>query len=277
MDEKSFLSEYSIENYERPSVTTDIAVFALRYEENENYRLNSSKKLSILLIKRGEYPFKGMWALPGGFLRKGETVEECAVREIFEETSVKPLSLISAGVFSKPDRDPRGWIISNAFASVIGKAEKNPEAGDDAADAQWFDVTFERTDESMYRLKLVYEDTELLSVLSERKTSFGKIFFEADEKSMLAFDHAEIIASSLAELRQRAKNFDVIFDFLPEKFTLTELQSVQEAITNISVTPANCRRKISGYVSETDEYTQGDGHRPARLYKRNNLQGACKI
>ncbi|MBQ2444665.1 MAG: NUDIX hydrolase [Clostridia bacterium] len=277
MDEKSFLSEYSIENYERPSVTTDIAVFALRYEENENYRLNSSKKLSILLIKRGEYPFKGMWALPGGFLRKGETVEECAVREIFEETSVKPLSLISAGVFSKPDRDPRGWIISNAFASVIGKAEKNPEAGDDAADAQWFDVTFERTDESMYRLKLVYEDTELLSVLSERKTSFGKIFFEADEKSMLAFDHAEIIASSLAELRQRAKNFDVIFDFLPEKFTLTELQSVQEAITNISVTPANFRRKISGYVSETDEYTQGDGHRPARLYKRNNLQGACKI
>ena len=277
MDEKSFLSEYSIENYERPSVTTDIAVFALRYEENENYRLNSSKKLSILLIKRGEYPFKGMWALPGGFLRKGETVEECAVREIFEETSVKPLSLISAGVFSKPDRDPIGWIISNAFASVIGKAEKNPEAGDDAADAQWFDVTFERTDESMYRLKLVYEDTELLSVLSERKTSFGKIFFEADEKSMLAFDHAEIIASSLAELRQRAKNFDVIFDFLPEKFTLTELQSVQEAITNISVTPANFRRKISGYVSETDEYTQGDGHRPARLYKRNNLQGACKI
>ena len=277
MDEKSFLSEYSIENYERPSVTTDIAVFALRYEENENYRLNSSKKLSILLIKRGEYPFKGMWALPGGFLRKGETVEECAVREIFEETSVKPLSLISAGVFSKPDRDPRGWIISNAFASVSGKAEKNPEAGDDAADAQWSDVTFERTDESMYRLKLVYEDTELLSVLSERKTSFGKIFFEADEKSMLAFDHAEIIASSLAELRQRAKNFDVIFDFLPEKFTLTELQSVQEAITNISVTPANFRRKISGYVSETDEYTQGDGHRPARLYKRNNLQGACKI
>ena len=271
MDEKSFLSEYSIENYERPSVTTDIAVFALRYEENENYRLNSSKKLSILLIKRGEYPFKGMWALPGGFLRKGETVEECAVREIFEETSVKPLSLISAGVFSKPDSDPRGWIISNAFASVIGKAEKNPEAGDDAADAQWFDVTFERTDESMYRLKLVYEDTELLSVLSERKTSFGKIFFEADEKSMLAFDHAEIIASSLAELRQRAKNFDVIFDFLPEKFTLTELQSVQEAITNISVTPANFRRKISGYVSETDEYTQDDGHRPARLYKRNNL------
>ena len=92
MDEKSFLSEYSIENYERPSVTTDIAVFALRYEENGNYRQNSSKKLSVLLIKRGEYPYKGMWALPGGFLRKGETVEECAVREIFEETSVKPLS-----------------------------------------------------------------------------------------------------------------------------------------------------------------------------------------
>lgn len=271
MDEKSFLSEYSIEKYERPSVTTDIAVFALRYEENENYRQNSSKKLSVLLVKRGEYPYKGMWALPGGFLRKGETVEECAVREIFEETSIKPLSLIPAGVFSKPNRDPRGWIISNAFASVIGKTERNPKAGDDEADAQWFDVTFEKTDESTYCLKLVYEDMELLSVLRKRKTSLGRIFFEADERSILAFDHAEIIASSLTEMRQRAKNFDIIFDFLPDKFTLTELQSVQEAIMNISVTPANFRRKILGYVSETDEYTQGDGHRPARLYKRNNL------
>ena len=271
MDEKSFLSEYSIENYERPSVTTDIAVFALRYEENGNYRQNSSKKLSVLLIKRGEYPYKGMWALPGGFLRKGETVEECAVREIFEETSVKPLSLIPAGVFSKPNRDPRGWIISNAFASVIGKAEKNPKAGDDAADVQWFDVTFEKENNGKYCLRLVCKDKELVSSLNEIKDAFGKILFEAEEKGKLAFDHAEIIASSITELRRRAKNFDIIFDFLPDKFTLTELQNVQEAIMNISVTPANFRRKISGYVVETDEYTQGDGHRPARLYKRNNL------
>ena len=271
MDEKSFLSEYSIENYERPSVTTDIAVFALRYEENGNYRQNSSKKLSVLLIKRGEYPYKGMWALPGGFLRKGETVEECAVREIFEETSVKPLSLIPAGVFSKPNRDPRGWIISNAFASVIGKAEKNPKAGDDAADVQWFDVTFEKENNGKYCLKLVCKDKELVSSLNETKDAFGKISFEAEEKGKLAFDHAEIIASSITELRRRAKNFDIIFDFLPDKFTLTELQNVQEAIMNISVTPANFRRKISGCVVETDEYTQGDGHRPARLYKRNNL------
>ena len=69
-------------------------------------------------------------------------------------------------------------------------------------------------------------------------------------------------------LRNDAKNFDVVFDFLPEKFTLSALQRVQETIMNISILPANFRRKISAYVIETDEYTQGAGHRPAKLYKR---------
>ena len=69
-------------------------------------------------------------------------------------------------------------------------------------------------------------------------------------------------------MRNRAKDFEMIFDFLPEKFTLTELQNVQETVMNISVLSANFRRKISGLVKETDEYTEGAGHRPAKLYQR---------
>ena len=85
---------------------------------------------------------------------------------------------------------------------------------------------------------------------------------------MLAFDHAAIIASALSLLRIQAKDYDVIFDFLPEKFTLTALQRVQETILNVSVLPANFRRKISDYVIETNEFTVGAGHRPAKLFTR---------
>lgn len=84
----------------------------------------------------------------------------------------------------------------------------------------------------------------------------------------LAFDHARIIATALTALREGAKNFETIFDFLPEKFTLTVLKKVQETIMNISILPANFRRKIGDYVVETDEYTQGARHRSAKLYRR---------
>ena len=73
---------------------------------------------------------------------------------------------------------------------------------------------------------------------------------------------------ALTVLRNEAKNYDTIFDFLPEKFTLTALQKVQETIMNVSVLPANFRRMVSGYVEETDEYVRGEGHRPAKLYTR---------
>ena len=108
--EKEFLAGYRIEDYERPSVTADVAAFMIRTEDKKNYRKNPENKLLLLLIKRGGYPYKDMWALPGGFLQKGETVEECALREIQEETTVRPVSILPVGVFSEPERDPRGWL-----------------------------------------------------------------------------------------------------------------------------------------------------------------------
>ena len=266
--EKDFLSQYSIKDYERPSLTTDIVAFMIRSEENENYKRNSENKLSILLIKRGGHPFRDHWALPGGFLQPDETVEECALREIREEANVNPVSLMPIGVFSEPGRDPRGWIISNAFASIISEESVRQIGGDDASDAQWFDVWFEQMEDGNYHLDLKYNDIELHAVLCEKETRFGKTSFEIKDSGHLAFDHARIIATALTALREGAKNYDAIFDFLPEKFTLSELQKAQETIMNISILPANFRRKISDYVVETDEYTQGAGHRPAKLYRR---------
>ena len=266
--EKEFLAGYKLSDYDRPSVTADVAAFMIRPENQQNYRKNPENKLLLLLIKRGGHPYKDMWALPGGFLQRDETVEQCALREIFEETNVQPVSILPVGVFSEPERDPRGWIISNAYASVISEESVRQAGQDDASDAEWFSVSFDCDETGDYHLTLTYEDVTLHAVLTAEKTSFGRTSFRILDRGGLAFDHAAIIAAALSALRNEAKNYDAIFDFLPEKFTLTAMQKVQETIMNVSVLPANFRRMVSGYVEETDEYLRGDGHRPAKLYRR---------
>ena len=266
--EKEFLAEYDLSKYDRPSVTADVAAFMISSEERESYRKMPVNKLMLLLIKRGGHPFKGMWALPGGFLQRGETVEQCALREIEEETSVAPTAIMPVGIFSEPERDPRGWIISNAYASIISETDVRQAAMDDASDAQWFSVSFSKVENGEYVLDLTYEDIELKAVLAEKSSGFGRKEFSIIDSGNLAFDHAAIIAAAITALRNQAKNYDTIFDFLPEKFTLTAFQKVQETIMNITVLPGNFRRMVSSYVEQTDEYVRGDGHRPARLYKR---------
>ena len=142
------------------------------------------------------------------------------------------------------------------------------QGGDDAADAQWFDVRFERDADGDFHLELTRGDVTLRAVLAEEETRFGKTAFTIKDSGALAFDHAGIIATALTALRESARTYDAVFDFLPEKFTLAALQKAQETIMDISVLPANFRRKIGDYVVETDEYTSGAGHRPARLYKK---------
>ena len=266
--EKEFLENYDLSKYDRPSVTTDVAAFMISSGDQESYRKDPENRLRLLLIKRGGHPFRGRWALPGGFLQRGETVEQCALRETQEETGVLPVSIMPVGVFSEPERDPRGWIISNAFVSIISEESVKQTGMDDADDAQWFGVDFDRDDDGNYLLTLDYEDIRLRSVLAVEKTSFGRTKFCIVENDGLAFDHAAIIAAALTALREAAKDYDTIFDFLPERFTLTSLQKVQETIMNVSILPANFRRMVSSYVEETDEYVRGQGHRPAKLYKR---------
>ena len=266
--EKEFLASYHLSDYERPSVTADVAAFRIGTEDSGSYRKNPEKELQLLLIRRGGHPFKGMWALPGGFLQKNETIEHCALREISEETNVQPVSIMPVGVFSEPERDPRGWIISCAYVSVISEETVQQTGQDDADDAQWFSVCFDRDAQDVYCLTLTCGETVLSARLAEESSGFGRTRFRILDSGSLAFDHAAIIASALTALRSQAKNYDAIFDFLPEKFTLSAMQRVQETILNVSVLPANFRRMVSGYVEETDEFQRGNGHRPAKLYRR---------
>ena len=224
--------------------------------------------LSVLLIRRGGHLFKGCWALPGGFLSPGETIEQCAFREVEEETAVKPASLMPVGVFSEPKRDPRGWIISNAFACIISDPAVKEQSGDDADDARWFDVDFSQDSNGDSVLTLQNGPECIRAVLREERTQFGMTRYKMLDSGTLAFDHAKIIAAALEALRAGAADFENIFDFLPETFTLAELQNVQETVMNISVLPANFRRKVANLVEETEAFKQGAGHRPARLYRR---------
>ena len=267
-DEELFLSAYNIEDYDRPSVTTDIVAFSIQSEREDTYRHNPKNNLSVLLIKRGEHPFMNKWALPGGFIKADESIEECALREIAEETNVTPEALMLFDQFSEPDRDPRGRIISNAFLSIISEDGLKLMGGDDAIDARWFEVSFDKKEEGNYLLQLKCQDVTILAHLKESVSRFGKIEFDIIQSDGLAFDHAKIIATALTVLRKNVMDFDFIFDFLPEKFTLTAVQKVQETITNVTQLPANFRRKIADYVEETEEYITGAGHRPAKLFIR---------
>ena len=265
--EKAFLENYNIESYDRPSVATDIVVFTMRSENTESFRKDPTSKLSVLLIERGEHPFKGKWALPGGFVKMNETVEEAALREIVEETNVKPTTLIYTGVFSEIDRDPRGRIISNAFTCIFSQ-EPKAIAGTDAKNAKWFDISLQEQQKGKYILELTNDETKLYIRINEKKSSLGINQYEVENNDLLAFDHAQIILTSLKALKRRANNFELIFDFLSFEFTLASLQKVYETITGISTVPANFRRKVCEYVEETGNLTQGAGHRPAMLYRK---------
>ena len=267
-EELEFLSAYDACRYDRPSVATDIVVFSMMCLKDIRPRYSPDPKLRVLLIKRGEHPYKGHWALPGGFLRSTETVTECALREVTEETSVTPKALLPVGIFSDPDRDPRTRVLSAAYVSIVDADLCSTAGGDDAADARWFDVDLQRSDGGEITIRLQNEETVLTCILKEKNDPLGGITYSASDSGGLAFDHARILASAFHTLRSQKDEYEPIFRFLPERFTLSSMQKVFEIIHKITDQPANFRRKVMTYVEETEEYEECIGHRPAKLYRR---------
>lgn len=268
LNEQQFLQNYSQDHYDRPSITTDIAAFSLRTQKSEAYRASPDLKLCVLLIRRGGHPFQDHWALPGGFLQRGESLDDCAFRELKEETCLQPVSMLWVDTFSQPGRDPRGWIISHAYASVIAEEDAKIIGGSDAADAQWFEISFQEECNDRWRLELRNGQIVLSALLHAVPSATAKTRFTIMENDGLAFDHAAILAGAMETLRKEGEKTEMAFAFLPEKFTLFALQKVQETLMGISLLTANFRRKIADFVEETDEYTEGAGHRPARLFRK---------
>ena len=269
--ERKFLASYSIKEFDRPSVATDVVAMTIRQEASDSYRSLGRHHLSVLMIRRGEYPFIGKWALPGGFLRHGEAVEHCAQRELFEEAGLNVEALHSLGCFSEPGRDPRGWILSNAFLAIVENDDLTLMAGDDAMDAQWFDLDF-REEKDQLKLLFTHNMVRLEASLRMTRNRFGQYSFEAIA-SDLAFDHAIIIATALKTLQTGDGLRQLSFAFLPAEFTIAELQTVQELLLGKSLLAANFRRKILPELASTERMTSGAGHRPALIYTKRTGEG----
>ena len=145
-ENEEFVKNYDDSKYKKPSVTADIVIFGMFDSEENNYRKLSQKELKVLLIQRDQGPFEGCYALPGGFVRSNETIVDAAKRELGEETHVQCDFLEQFGTYSDPKRDPRRWVISNGFMALMDAGSINLQAGDDASDAKWFDVSFEEAE-----------------------------------------------------------------------------------------------------------------------------------
>jgi len=186
------------------------------------------RQLHLLLIKRLAKPFEGSFALPGGFVLKDESLDAAGERELREETGVQEVYLEQLYTFGEPERDPRGRVITVAYYALVPH-NQTLRAGTDASDAAWFPVT---------------------------------------ELPELAFDHGQIVEYAHQRIRNKVDYSNVGFELLPDKFTLTELQFVHEAILGESLDKRNFRRKIiqKGIVKPTKEW-QRTGRKPAQLFR----------
>jgi 8-oxo-dGTP diphosphatase len=207
-----------LNDYPRPSVTVDLVIFTIAEDD-----------LKVLLIRRGQEPFKGRWALPGGFVEIDESLERAAARELKEEVGVTNVYLEQLFTFGEPKRDPRGRVISVSYFALVDAERQRIVASSDAADAQWRSV------------------------------------FDAPK---LAFDHARILDTAVWRLRNKIEWTTVGYELLPKKFTLSELQRVYEIILQRPVDKRNFRKKIlaQGQIIELNETRSDVAHRPARLY-----------
>ena len=199
-------------------MTVDIVIFTLR-----------EGSLQVLLVKRGVPPFEGQYAIPGGFIRGDESLEEAALRELHEETGVRNVFLEQLYTFGDPKRDPRGRVITVAYYALVASDKLSLVAGADAAEAQWF---------------------------------------PASSVPPLAFDHKSILDYALERLRNKLEYTTVGFQLLPEKFTLGELQAVYEAILGRPLDKRNFRRKLAllGILKPLREW-QRTGRKPAQLFR----------
>lgn len=213
--------------YEYPhlAVTSDVAVFTLQ-----------EGALRVLLVRRGNEPFKGTWALPGGFVRPDEDLETCARRELEEETGVSGFYLEQLYTFGGVDRDPRERVITVAYYALIPSDKVVLKASSDADAVAWF---------------------------------------PANRLPELAFDHKQILAAARQRLAAKLDYSTIAFQFLPATFTLSELQGVYETIRGEPLDKRNFRKAILalGKLEATGKFRREGAHRPAMLYRLKTRKG----
>ena len=268
--EEEFLKHYDSSAFEKLSMTSDILLISVSSEEKENYRKTDKKMMSILLVKRTDFPYKDKWCLPGGFLNpKAETLEECAKRVLKSETNLSDIYLEQLYTYDAINRDPRLRVVSTSYIALV---DKNRLSKDLNPNASWFDITLIEEKDGVVDIVLDNK-TEVLH-LQIKKTLREKTtdrYQFSTKKNTLAFDHDLVVLSGIERIKNKLDYTDIVFNMMPEYFTLGELQNVYEVILGKKLLAPAFRRIIKDKVQKTNKQTSGDGHRPSTLfkYKRN--------
>jgi len=205
-----------------PVITTNVVVFTLR-----------DGSLKVLLVRRGNAPFKSMWALPGGPLGAEENLDDSAMRTLDEGTGVTGVYLEQLYTFGRPDRDPRRRTIAVSYFALVPSERLQLRAALDAEGVGWFSL---------------------------------------EERPSLAFDHDEMVEVARQRLSAKLAYSTIALQFMPERFTLSELQEVYEIILDEKLDKRNFRKRILAFdqIDETVEVRRNGSHRPARLYRARN-------
>ena len=264
--EEEFLKDYNVKNFKQLSMTTDILIISVSEEHTGNYRKNSVKKMSILLVKRNDYPHKDKWCLPGGFINPDtETLEECAKRILKDETNLSKIYLEQLYTFDGLNRDPRCRVISSSYMALVDKNRLDDKINPKAS---WFNVSIYEDKNNIVSVVLDNGDEVIKFSLKKtlRELSTDRYSFTIKENDKLAFDHPLVIVSGIERLRNKINYTDVVFKY----FTLGELQQVYEVILGKKLLDPAFHRIIANKVEKTDKMKTGEGHRPSVLFKYVN-------
>ena len=280
--EEEFLKDYDSNKFDKPSVTNDLIIFTTENMEEENIRKVPRKGMQVLLVKRDEYPEKGKWAIPGGFVHINESLEDGATRKLKEETGMDNVYMEQLYTFGETNRDSRTRVISIGNIALISKENINYNKSNKNMESMWFwinkkilnKVNSEDYIINIYELSLISEDgnieikyeiTEKIekNILKRKNEIYNNIL----GKDELAFDHYKILDYAIDRIRNKVEYTPIALNLLPRLFTVKELQNVYETIMGREI--LNFRRKMGDMIIETDEIIEGKPFRPAKMFKYN--------
>ncbi|MFL6657464.1 MAG: NUDIX hydrolase [Massilia sp.] len=222
--EQEFLSSYNIHDFDVPLTSVDLVIFTVREQQ-----------LHVLLVRRSEHPYRGQWALPGGFIdiRRDHDLDATALRKLREKTGVATPYLEQLQGFGSATRDPRGWSATFAYFALIASEGLELLHGGGTDAASWHKVDGVGVDHA------------------------------------LAFDHATILETGVNRLRARVEHSALPVHLLPEEFTLSDLQKVYEIVVGRQVDKSAFRKRIKEgeYLEEIPGKMRHASNRPAQLYR----------
>lgn len=247
--------------------TSDLLIFGIDSRVSSNVRSLPKKYFSILLVKRNKEPFINKWCLPGGYVGIEETSKEASNRILKKETGLIDVYMQQVGVYDSINRDPRGRTISSSYMALIDRTILKQDISNEAA---WFDIEVVEKD-NVVKVKLV-NDNEVIEYSVKKVTIDSKTNeyeYELINKSDLAFDHDEIIVKGIMDLRYKVHSTDIVFNLMPEEFTIGELKQVYSLLLGRELVNSAFRRVIAPKIVETGKMISTGGHRPSMLCRYN--------